>query len=250
MARIRIGTDILSQDPKDLIFDTDQACMVLVNEMISSLSESGAGDVVRTVAHGLDYRPAFDVYQEVEGSPGTWSKEVTVLNLWADTTNINFHLFEGSETYRFKIVLYANSQDGEVGGSLSNADGRIQVARDGFSLDGVTDLRQLIFSSKKGVMMNQEKRTITVVTAEGIDQVFTESYAHGMGYIPEFDAILSENGLPLPYFLSIPGTGSGYYFNVTADDTNIICTAECFGDEAEFAENVDFRVNILCGKIE
>jgi hypothetical protein len=225
--------------------------MVIVDEKIVSLSEDSGGDIVRTVAHGLDYRPSIDVYREVPGTPGRWSHNLGIANLWADTTNINFHMYEGSETYRFMIVIYANSQNGVIGGSLSNADGRLQVARNGYSLDGTNDLRQLIFSSKKGVRMNQEKRTITVATNDDIDTVFTQSYAHGLPYTPQFDAILSSDGHVLPYELYIPGSGSGYNFDVQVDDTNIICIAECWGEEASFAsENIDFRVNILCGKIE
>lgn len=246
MARIRVGTDILTQDTKDLNFDSDQACMVLVAERIDSLTETSP-DHVETIAHGLGYRPFVDLYQEVPGYTGLWSKSLSILNMWVDSTNLNFHLFDGTETYRFKTVIYANSQNGVIGGSLNNADGRIQVARDGYSLDGVTDLRQLVFSSKKGVMMVQEKRTITVV-GDGVttDTTFQTQYAHGLGYVPQFDAILETDGFVIPYFSA--GGGSGAFFDVQVDDTYITCLVNVFGGAT--IDDVPFRVSILCGKIE
>ena len=247
MGRIRVavsGDDITTTDPKDLAFDSDQACMVIVSERIDTLTET-ASDHIETLAHGLGYRPTFRSYEEV--SAGVWSKSLVVLNIWADTTNINYHLYAGSDAHRIKTVIVANSQNGAVGSSLSNADGRVQVAKSGYDLNSITDLRQVAFSSKKGVMLVSEKVTINVV-GDGVstDTTFTATHAHGLGYIPQFEAILSDLGLPVPYFEASGGDGAS--FDVTVDDTNITCSVSVFG--AAVIETVPFRVHILCGKIE
>lgn len=247
MGRIRIaviGGDILIDDPKDLAFDSDQECMVIVNERIDTLTET-ASNHVETIAHGLNYRPTIKIYEEV--SAGVWSKSVLLFNVWADETNINYHLYAGSDSHRFKTVIVANSQNGVVAGTLSNANGRMQVAKSGYDLNNITDLRQVAFSSKKGVMMVSEKVTINVIgDGSSTDTTFTATYAHGLRYIPQFEAILSDLGLPVPYFESSGGDGAS--FDVTVDDTNITCSVLVFG--AAVIDTVPFRVHILCGKIE
>jgi hypothetical protein len=237
--------DILTDDPKDLAFDTDQPCLVIVDERIDSFTEAASAGV-QSYAHGLDYRPLYKIYEEI--ATGEWSQGLSINNTWADDTNINFDLYAGSDTYRIKTLMYANSQNGAIGTTMTNADGNWQHAHDGYDLEDITDLRQVKFSSKKGVMLINEAVSIDV-DVTGQDAQFTTQYAHGLGYIPYFDAVLEVGGVVIPYVERV-AAGITAFYDVTATDTHIICKVTDVGDALGYPVTVTFRVQILCGKIE
>lgn len=263
MGRIRVaklGGDITTDAPKDLAFDSDQSCLVNVNERIDSFTEiDGDGGHTTAISHGLDYRPTIKCYEEqlydLSGNPissGTWSKSLGILNIWADTTNINYQVYDAfgdPETHRIKTIIMANSQNGIISGTLSNANGRIQVAKSGYDLNSITDLRQVAFSSKKGVQLINEKKSIVVHHNGSADTLATTTYGHGLGYIPQFDAVVTDYGSVLPYMIS-GGAGINLFLDVTADINNITCAVYDSGGFLGGATDFTFRVHILCGKIE
>lgn len=263
MGRIRVAKtngDILTDAPKDLAFDSSQECLVIVNERIDSFTTvDGDGGHITSIAHGLGYRPTIKCYQEqlydLAGNPiagGLWSKGLSLLNIWADSTNINYQLYDAYgtvETYRIKTVIIANSQNGVVAGTLSNANGRLQVAKAGYDLNNITDLRQVAFSSKKGVQLINEKKSIVVHHNGTPDSSATATYAHGLGYIPQFDAVLVEYGAVLPYAI-YGGAGINLFLDIYVDATNFTCSVYDAGGFLGGATDFTFRVHILCGKIE
>lgn len=254
MGRIRVAKtngDILIDAPKDLAFDSSQECLVIVNERIDSFtSVDGDGGHITSIAHGLDYRPTIKCYQEA--SSGVWGKGLSLMNIWADNTNINYQLYDAYgtvETYRIKTIIIANSQNGVVAGTLSNANGRLQVAKSGYDLNNITDLRQVAFSSKKGVQLINEKKSIVVHHDGTPDSGATVTYNHGLGYIPQFDAVLVEYGAVLPYAI-YGGAGINLLLDIHVDTTKFTCSVYDAGGFLGSPTDFTFRVHILCGKIE
>ena len=254
MGRIRVAKtngDITTDAPKDLAFDSSQECLVIVNERIDSFTSiDGDGGHITSIVHGLDYRPTIKCYQEV--TSGVWGKGLSLLNIWADDTNINYHLYDAYgtvETYRIKTIIIANSQNGSVAGTLSNANGRVQVAKAGYDLNNITDLRQVAFSSKKGVQLINEKKSIVVHHDGTPDSGATATYAHGLEYIPQFDAVIVEFGTVLPYAI-YAAAGINLFLDITVDATNFTCSVYDAGGFLGGPADFTFRVHILCGKIE
>lgn len=254
MGRIRVaipGGNILTDLTKNLAFDSDRACLTIVNERIDSFAEvNWDGGHTTSIAHGLDYRPTIKCLEEE--SSGVWSKSLGIKNVWADTTNINYAIYDGygsAITHRIKTTILANSQNGIVAGTLSNANGRVQVARVGYDLDSITDLRQVAFSSKKGVILVNEKKTITVSHDGTPDSLATASYAHGLGYIPDFEAVETTYGSIIPYDI-YGGGGVNLFLRATTDVTNITCSVYDAGGFLGGPVDFYFRVHILCSRVE
>lgn len=263
MGRIRVaktGGDITTDAPKDLAFDSNQSCLVIVNERIDSFTEiNGDGGHTTSISHGLDYRPLIKCYEEqlydIAGNPisgGVWSQDLGIFGIWADTTNVNYSIYDGfgdPRTHRIKTVIMSNSQNGVVGSTLSNANGRIQIAKSGYDLNNITDLRQIAFSSKKGVQLINEKVSIVVHHNGNPDTLASTSYNHGLSYIPQFDAVIVDYGLVLPYTIS-GGSGINLFLDVQVNNTAIVCVVYDSGGFLGAATDFTFRVHILCGKIE
>ncbi|MDX9798840.1 MAG: hypothetical protein RBT05_08275 [Bacteroidales bacterium] len=231
------GQDALTTNQKDLVFDIDNDYMIILEERTDT--SDGSGNL--EITHGLGYIPAF--YHYYESSAGVWERplESGLGGAWADSNKI--YIDTPDPNTRVRTVIWANSQDNSVGSGRNNASGKLKIAKAGYDAKTETDLRRFKFASGGGVLKIKEKKTITVSTTG--DGSFSQSYNHGLGYVPQVYVFMG--GMQIPAFFFV-AAGMSIGFSYTVDDEKITC--HVFTSLGEPATDYDFNAQILLDKID
>lgn len=224
---------------KNLALDSGVDYMKILTERTDT---SNASNMLE-ITHNLGYLPAF--YTFFEGSDGRWYRQLSsgLGGSYADTSKIYIETDEPSQ--RVRTVIFANSQNNEVGTGNDNATGKLRIAKDGYNADEETDLRRFKFISSGGVFKIKEKKTFNVeVTADTGEDIV--SYAHGLGYTPQVYVFAGGVQIPTFYFVA---AGMSYGFDFDVDDTNLRVKVANNGGALGIGEIVSFQAQILLDKI-
>jgi hypothetical protein len=239
MSRMMIAPangSIGSTPSKDMVFDSNLDYMLILSERTDISDGSG----VLEITHGLGYIPSFYHFESADGL--TWYRPTYsgTGGAYADTNKIYINTYDPN--IHVRTIIWANSQDNSDGGTKNNAFGNLLIAKDGYDVLEETDLRRFKFASSAGILKIKEKRTITV-SGTG-DGTFTNTYYHGLGYVPQVYVFVG--GIQIPTFYS-QGGGMALSYSFEVDSYKITCTV--FTSLGEPTTSVDFNIQIMLDKI-
>ena len=194
MARLIVAKDgyNITSDRRYLLIDSD-----LTNLMIIEEKDISGGTA--SYSHNLGYLPTtfeffkygtqwFPVGSPIYDTSDSWV--AGGVNIEYDTNTIYF-------TYEWinsdvKLFITGNSADNQTGSGKNTAIGKLKIAKDGFSIDEITDVRQFSFCSGLDTL-KKDIGLSGITTIEG-DGTFTKKeITHNLGYVPVVIARLSSN---------------------------------------------------------
>ena len=242
----------VEDDVKDLAFDSSQNYMIILAEYDVTTDIDGNYEIT----HNLGYIPSFYIF--IESSPGVWTRPgepFYVEGSYADGTKIYLRALSFEVTINAHVVLWANSFDDAVGTGNNNANGKLKIAKTGYSADTALDLRQFVFASGQGFIIIKEKKSFSITISATYNAEFdryewnqSTTYAHGLGYVPQLQ-IFRSDGSQLPYSLYIGGGNGLASEDFTVDDTNIIIQASGSMPDDPSGVELNFNAHIFFNKI-
>lgn len=221
MARIIVASDgyNIDSDKRFLSLDSDISTLMLIDEQTLSGSTT-------EYTHGLGYLPTtieffnygsqwFPIDSSVFDTSGSWIFAASPL-IEMDTNKI---YIDNIDSLPVKIFISGNTADNSVGSDKNTAAGKLKIAKDGYDINSITDVRQLQYCSgldtvKKDLSLSGQT---TIVNTDGS---FTKSeITHNLGYVPMVTARLVDNdyddvydGSMLPINMSLFDTAPASFY--------------------------------------
>lgn len=226
---------------KDLAFTSDQNYMSIISERTDT--SNGSNDL--TIAHGLGYIPCFNVF--FDDGTGTWYKPTYsgAAGNYADTSNI--YIKTDTPNQDVRTVIWGDSQDNGINTGNNNASGKFKVAKNGYNATD-TDITHFKFCSNGGVFKIKETVALEVTVNQDAfgDSDDTETYAHGLSYVPQVHVF--SNGQQLPQFQYI-AAGVTINLEYSIDSTNLNVRVLTSGFAVGDGDKFQFQAHILLDKI-
>lgn len=195
MARIIVASTgyNINSDKRYLSLDSDISTLMIIDEqdILGSATE---------YTHGLGYLPTtmeffnygtqwFPVNSPIYDTSDNWQFLISP-NISLDNNKV---YFDNPDSLPSKIFISGNTADNSLGSGKNTAIGRLKVAKDGYDISQITDVRQFKFCSgldtfKKDLQLSGQT-TLTSATGAFAKVEIT----HGLGYIPIVTARLVSN---------------------------------------------------------
>lgn len=194
MARMIVaatGYDITA-DQKNLVLDSNVGNLMIIDEqnITGSATEytHGLGYLPTTLEffnYGTQWFPIDSiVYDTANNFVGVDSPRIAY-----DTNKVYFTQFNALP---IRLLISGNSANEQTGSGKNTASGRFKIAKDGFNVPDITDVRQFKFCS--GLDTVKKDLALSGSTTISSSGDFTKSeITHNLGYVPVVIAKLESN---------------------------------------------------------
>jgi len=242
-----IGVDVKTAAAKDLVLTSELSSPKISSILTDQFVKTGAGGETFEVVHGLGFAPAYFFYLKVSSrwygdlgeDPTTTLRWVS----WVDDTKFYIYCTDGDTTiFDVKIyVLVDEANDVIAETEILDLYG-IKVSQPGVNVNTAKD-QQLVFGTQLPTF-----KEVVIADFQYTAETGEKTVAHGLGYPPAWQAILSPNPatgvgvIPLPYLLV-----ENLEYHVWSDDTNIGVRVESI---APGGETVAVKVVVFDNQLE
>lgn len=183
----------VNSDKRYLSIDSDISNLMVIDELSFNGSETGYN-------HGLGYLPAtlefynYGTQWFPMGTPATIDLAGNFIGIEAPQIeyDLNDIYITQYDSVPFKLFIFGNSADNQIGSGKSTAVGKLKIAKNGLNVPYITDIRQFQFCSgldtiKKDIELSGS------FTLSCTGTIVTHEINHNLGYVPMVMARLVNN---------------------------------------------------------